>query len=259
MVLREPLTIFIAVHKALFLRELAMKLTTHRLSFFWAFFEPFFQVFILVIIKFVVFGRGSDNFDFAVFLVSAFIGFNMFKHILSDSMGAFQANKPLFVYRQVKPIDTILARVSIEVFFTTVVMFIFIAIGFYFHFDMNIENIPLLIFAYIWLLVFSISLGILFAVVTFFSPSLKKIIGFIMMPLMFVSAIFYTVESLPSDVRVYFLYNPLIHFMEMIHGNYFYVLDTNYVDYNYMLLWTIIPLFMGLWLYTKLERKIITK
>jgi len=55
------------------------------------------------------------------------------------------------------------------------------------------------------------------------------------------------------------LYNPLVHFMEMIHGNYIYELDDRFVDYKYMLLWTIIPLFMGMSLYMKLEKRIISQ
>lgn len=78
-----------------------------------------------------------------------------------------------------------------------------------------------------------------------------------MFPLLFASAVFYTVDSLPTYLREIILYNPLVHFMEMLHGNYFHVLDTRYVDYMYMTYWTVIPLFLGLYLYTKSEKNII--
>ena len=43
--------------------------------------------------------------------------------------------------------------------------------------------------------------------------------------------------------------------MEWIHGSYIVTLDTRYVDISYMIEWTVIPLFLGLWLYTKSEGK----
>ncbi len=75
---------------------------------------------------------------------------------------------------------------------------------------------------------------------------------------MFGSAIFYTIEMLPSQIQTLLLYNPLVHFMEMIHGHYFHVLDDRFVDYSYMTLWTLIVLYSGLWFYRKLEERIIS-
>jgi len=76
--------------------------------------------------------------------------------------------------------------------------------------------------------------------------------------LMFGSAIFYTLEMLPTPLQEVLLYNPLIHFMEMIHGFYFFALDDRFVSYSYMLLWSFSLLYAGLWLYIKLEKKIIS-
>jgi len=102
-----------------------------------------------------------------------------------------------------------------------------------------------------------VGFGILFAVIGFFYENFKKIISLIFMPLFFISALFYTIDSLPFVIKQLLLYNPVVHFMEMIHGNYFYALNTKYVDYNYMLIWTLVPLYLGLYLYIKSYRKII--
>ena len=77
------------------------------------------------------------------------------------------------------------------------------------------------------------------------------------LPLFFLSGLFYTLDSLPQIARDILVYNPVINFMEMIHGNYFYSLNTDYVNYTYMLFWTLIPMFIGLWLYKNSEKKII--
>jgi capsular polysaccharide transport system permease protein len=212
----------------------------------------------MVIIKIMIFGRASDNFDFAAFLALNFTAYNMFRNITKKSMGSFKANKALFVYKQVKPIDTIIARVMVEIFVTGIILLAFVAIGAYFGYDLNVQNLPMVAFGFLWLMIFSFSFGLFIAVSNTFYPSVGKSINISMIFLMFGSAVFYTVEMLPPEIQTFLLYNPLTHFMEMIHGYYFYVLDDRFVNYNYMLLWTLSLLFMGLWFYRKLEERIIS-
>ena len=257
MTARKPLQIFLAVEYALFLRELNVMFSIGRMGLFWTFFQPFFQIAILITIKTIIFGRGS-YFDFIAFLALNFIAFNMFKSIISRSMGAFTASKGLFIYKQVKPIDTIIARVMAEIFITGIVILLFVMIGFYFDFDMNVKNLGMVFLGYLWLVIFAFSFGLFVSVVNTLFDSFTKVINLLLVGLMFLSAVFYTIESVPSELQTLLLYNPLVHFMEMIHGHYFYVLDDRFVDYSYMALWTVSLLFMGLWLYIRLEKRIIS-
>lgn len=257
MIARKPLQIFLAVQKALFLRELSMRFSVSKTGLFWTFFEPFMQVFVMVLVKMLIFS-GSGNFDFAVFLSINFIAYNMFKDIVTKSMGAFQANQGLFVYKQVKPINTIIARVLLDIFMTSIIICIFVFIGWYFEFEFVIDNLMMVGFGFLWLIIFSFSFGLFLAVGNIFYPSIGRIISISMIFLMFGSAIFYTIDMVPVEIREILLYNPLVHFMTMIHGHYFYVLDDTYVDYEYMFFWTIGLLYPALWFYRRLEEKIIS-
>ena len=255
---RNAFQIFLAVQKALFLRELTMRFSVSKTGVFWTFFEPFVQVLVMVLIKVLFFGNAISNFDFVAFLALNFTAFNLFKNIVTKSMGAFKANKALFVYKQVKPLDTIVARVLVELFITSVIVICFVAIGFYFDYDLNVQSLPMVFLGFLWLIFFSLSLVILLAVSNAFYSSVGKTVTMFMTFLMFGSAIFYTMEMLPLEIQSLLLWNPLVHFMEMIHGHYFYVLDDGLVNYYYMALWTLIPLYVGLWFYQKLEERIIS-
>jgi capsular polysaccharide transport system permease protein len=235
-----------------------MRFSVSRIGLFWTFFEPFFQVLIFVIIKIFFFGQLSNNFDFAVFLALNFTAFNMFRNIVNKSMGAFTANRGLFVYKQVKPIDTVIARSMVEVFITGIIILIFIMIGFYFQFDMHVKNLGMVSLGFVWLIIFSFSLALCLAVANTFVNSVSKVVGFLMYALMFGSALFFTVDMLSPELQTIILYNPLTHFMEMIHGSYFYTLDLIHVNTVYMMLWTVSLLFLGLWFYMKLEKKIVS-
>jgi capsular polysaccharide transport system permease protein len=255
---RSSFKIFLAVQNALFLRELSMRFSSGRMGMFWTFFEPFFQILIFVLIKVLIFGKTGGDFDFSVFLALNFIAFNMFKNIVSKSMGSFRANKALFIYKQVKPIDTIVARTLIELFITGCIILIFFSIGYYFNFDMEVKNFAMVAFGFFALFVFSFSYALFLAILNVFFDSTAKIIGFSMTALMFGSAIVYTLESLPLEFQDILLYNPLTHFMEIIHGFFFYALDDHFVSYSYISLWTLSLLYLALWFYIKLEKRIIS-
>jgi len=256
---RKPLSVFFAVQGALFYRELGVRFSEGRAGLFWTFFEPFMQIIIFVLIKTIIFGRNNISLDFTAFLALNFVAFNMFKNIVKKSSAAFKANKSLFIYKQVKPIDTVIARVAVEVYISSILFLIFFIIGFYLNNDIHIQNLNMVAFGFISLILFSFAFALLVATLNIFFPSVGKIVNFFMMGLMFGSAVIYTIDMTPQAFTSYILYNPLTHFMEIIHGFYFYSLDDRYVDYNYILIWTLSLLYVGLWLYYMLEKRIISK
>ncbi len=262
LVLRKSSKIFLSVIKALFLRELNTRISIGKSGLFWTFFEPFFQIFIFISIRVAIVSNGSNSvttFDYAIFMASGFIAFNMFKNILSGATGAFAANKALFNYKQVKPIDTIFGRLLLEVFLSSIIVLLFLFIGFLFGYNVEPQNIVMVFFAYVWILVFSFSIGLIVAIGNIFFVSIGKFVGMFSFALLIFSAVFFPINNIPPAVQEILLYNPLVHFMEMIHGYYIYELDDRFVDYQYMLYWTITPLFIGTWLYIKLEKRIISQ
>lgn len=258
MIKRAPYTIFRSVVGALFLREVQTRFGTKKLGYFWAIFDAMLMVLVFAGLKSAIADGAMPGVDFPVFLASSFLAFFLWKNIVSKSMDAFSANSALFNYKQVKPFDAIVSRVAIEILVSVMATLVFIAIGIYFDYEIAVQDFNMVMLAVVWLVVFGFGVGLLGAVLGSFYENFKKIMNVIMTPLLFVSAIMYTVGSLPPELREIVLYNPLAHFMEMIHGNYFVALDTYYVDYEYMFYWTILPLFAGLFLYLKSHRKIVS-
>ncbi len=251
--------VFFSVQKALFLREMNTQFSTSRLGIFWTFFQPFMQVVSFILVKMFIFGRGDEHYDYAVFLALNFTAFNMFNGILNKSIGAFETNKALFSYKQVKPIDTIIARSLVEIFMTGIIYSIFFFLGYYFDFGMEGKNIFMVGVGLIWLIVFSFSFGLVVAIGNTFYKSVGKTVKIFTFGLMIMSAVFYPVESLPPEAQALIVYNPLANFMEIIHGFYFNALDDRFVDYTYIGIWTITLLYVGTWLYQRLEKKIISE
>lgn len=254
---RSSLVIFYSVVLALFLREVQVRFGTKRMGYFWAIFDAMAMVFTFASLKYFIAENSMPEVDFSVFLASGFLAFFLWKNIVKKSISAFESNRALFNYKQVKPIDAVFARFALECLVSTMATSLFLIIGLYFDFAVDVQNFNMVILAVVWLSFFGLSVGIFNAVVSSFYPFYSKLVDIVMLPLLFVSAIMYTVDSLPLEVREIILYNPLVHFMEMIHGNYFIVLNTSYVDYEYMMYWTIVPMFLGLFFYKRSEEKII--
>ena len=254
---RTSYQIFSSVVSALFLREIQTRFGSKKGGYFWALFDAMLMVLVFAGLKSMVADKSMPGVDFPVFLASGFLAFFMFKNIVSGFMGAFSANAALFNYRQVRPFDTLVSRFLIELLVSTMATLAFIAIGLYFEFDIAVQDFAMVMLAVAWLALFAFGFGLFSAVLATFFENYSKIVNVVMTPLLFISALMYTVESLPPALREIVLYNPLVHFIEMIHGNFFVTLTTDYVDYTYMFFWTFIPLFAGLYLYRGSEEGII--
>ena len=254
---RTSFEIFKSVVLALFLREVQTRFGTKKLGYFWAVFDAMFMVLVFAGLKSAISSKSMPGIDFPVFLATSFLAFFLWKNIVSSTMNAFSANKALFAYKQVKPFDTLVTRLFLEMLVSAVATLIFIAIGLYLGLDLSVKNFNMVIFAVLWLCLFGFAVGLMSAVFTYFYEFYAKVVSIIMTPLLWISALMYTVDSLPPLIRKYILYNPLANFMEMIHGFYFHNLTTQYVDYEYMLYWTLIPLWIGLFMYKRSEKRIL--
>jgi len=254
---RSSFAIFKSSIFALFLRDMYDSVGIKKIGYFWLFFDILFVVLIFVALRGYIRGIDIPGLDFIVFLTINLMAFYFFKSTVKLITNSLSTSKNLFDYKQVKPIDVIFAKFLFNFFIRILATFVLIFVGYYFEFDMQVNDFNLVLLSVVWLGIFSLGIGILSAVLATFFDFYKKMYGYMMLPLLFTSAVFYTVGSLPPKLREIILYNPIVHFMEMLHGSYFYVLDTYYVDYMYMTYWTIIPFFIGLFLYTKSEKNII--
>lgn len=255
---RSSFSIFRSSVFALFLREMYDSVGIKKIGYFWLFFDILFAVIVFTGLRGYLRGLHIPGLDTIVFIATSVMAFYFFKTTVKMLMNSFSDNQSLFDYRQVRPIDVLFSKFLFNFYTRVLATFIMLFIGVYFEFDLSIKDFNMVMLSIVWLALFSLSLGLLFAVLASFFEVVRKLVGYMMLPLLFTSAVFYTVESLPPYLRGLIVYNPVVHFMEMLHGSYFHVLDTRYVDYVYMTYWTVIPLFLGLFFYTRSEKGIIS-
>ncbi|GEM_PF-108103 len=242
---------------ALYLRQLQRQLKGEYAGFVWLLVEPLIMIILFTLMHTVIRGSSSSSYDIIVFMGSGMVPFFLFRTILTSSLRVFKQNRPLYHYPQIKPFDAFIANAFFESSLYAVVTLILLLLAFLIGVDIIPQNFDGVMVGILWLILFGMSWGLLLGVLGHFYEVIIKFVSFLSLPLLILSAVFFPLDTLPPVARKWLLYNPLVHFMEWIHGSYLATLDTRYVDFSYMFEWTVIPLFLGLWLYNKSERKFI--
>lgn len=258
---RSPIGIIRAVLFALVLREVRGRFGINRLGAFWFVFEPLAHIIVLLAMFSLIRGVGRIGAgpDILVFLVTGIIPFLMFKNITLKGMEAINANKALFAYRQIKPIDTILARTITETaLMICVYVVIMAALGFWGGRDVSISR-PIMFMAMVLLgISLSFGLALIFCVIGEAMPELKNFIKIAYMPLYFLSGVVMPLWAVPPTMREYLWWNPYVHIIDGIREATFeYYPHVKGVDFLYAADVALIVMFLGIMLYRARRQQLI--
>lgn len=217
---RTPLQVSLAVWSALFLREAGARLFAGRAAWVWLLLEPVAHALFLMLLFATLRDRSVEGVaEYVPFLLVGIMGFQIFRHTASRCMLAVDAAKSLFVYRQVKPIDAVLVRGFLE---GVLQVFIFVALIFAMVMWGYDEVIPhdmvVFVLAYVLLWLIGWGLGLVLSTGTLLAPEFPKLAGLIMMPLYFLSGVFYRPQRAPPDIREWLLLNPIVHGIESMRA-----------------------------------------
>lgn len=255
---RGGVRVMLVAIRALFLRELQTRFGQYRLGYLWILIEPLFSIGIMLVLFGAIMQRTLPNISFEVFLLNGIVPFFMFRSGVNQALGAAQANKGLFSYRPVKPIDALIARNLLELFLGFITYIFFSAVLLWFGYSMSFDQIPTLLFYWALLFILMFSLSLIFMVLGDFSKEMNKFVSVLFLILYFISGILYPIQIIPAQYREYLLYNPLIHIFEPMRHAVApaYPLVTG-VSLSYILTWILLSMFMGLLLYKRFERRMI--
>ncbi|KEQ12194.1 ABC transporter permease [Endozoicomonas numazuensis] len=256
---RSPLKIQIAVLHALLIRELKTRFGAYRLGIAWAFIEPLLQIAVFMGL-FYFGGRSSvGGLEIPLFLATGIAPFLYFKKVIMQSMSAVNANKNLLIYRQVRVFDTFLTRFALEFVTSFIVLVVIILITWWVGYKVSLVNSLIFIYAYILLSIIAFGLGLIFGVINTLYPEPGKFIPALLRPLMFISGTFFSINELPANAQELLLWNPLIHVFEFMRSSFSYDYDTSLLSLEYLELWALASLTLGLLMLRANWRKMLTQ
>lgn len=210
-----------AVLFALVQRELKASFGGRWLGAFWILLEPIGHLTYLMLLFGVVRERVVPGVPFVMFLLTGLIPFFIFRSVSLRVMGSVDGSRGLFGYRQVKPIDPIIARAAVDTLMYSAVYVFFLGIFGWYGLPWFPDE-PLGVFAVsVVLVAMAFGLGLLFVVLTDDVPQVRIFIRIAYLPLYLVSGVIFPVKALPTEWQSWLLWNPVLHLMELSRHYFF--------------------------------------
>ena len=247
-----------SVWTALFLREALGRVTAARFAWFWMLIEPLVHVTLLVLVRELL-GRVRliTNAEFIPWLLVGITTFLLFREGMTRSIGAIDANKGLFSYRQIKPVDPVLVRSVLEGLLKSLVFIILLGGASLLGYDI-LPFDPLgaiFIWLSVWLL--GASVGFVVSVVGALVEEIGRVIKMLMFPLYFLSGVMFPLQVFPHSIQQYLLYNPVAHGLESIRLRFFEGYHTiDGISFLYLYYWIFAAAALGLALHVKFASRL---
>jgi capsular polysaccharide transport system permease protein len=244
---------------ALVYRELRTRVSDVKGGFLGVLIQPLGLIAIWVIFLTVIDVNRGGSLNVVLFLGSGIIIFTIFSQIVNRSVNAMEANEALLFYKPVKPIDTVIARTISETGLFTCCLLV-ICIGTWIVLDqVYMSNLGLFFFTIIMAAFIGFSTGLIFMVVAHLMPAFKQTAVWIPRILWFLSGVPFRYWIFPPWTRIFFIWNPLTHIIELnrksMSDDYF----TPDANLEYAMICTIALLSVSLWFYYSNERKLLTQ
>jgi capsular polysaccharide transport system permease protein len=257
---RTPWQIQRAVVFAMILREVKTRLGGHWAGFLWVLGIPMVKLAIFVAMNVFIRNRGArDGFDFSVFLFVAIFPFDLFRDLWNRLTVAISSNISLFGYRQVKPMDALIARAVLEIAISVILLTLTALMLARLGFKPLLPADPL---AYIVVYGVAILLGIGFGLTTAmfanFIPRFTVFTSLMTMPLTLLSGVIFQLNRVPEEILYYFRFNPLLHIVELSRKTWLgtYV-PISGMTLTYPLTWALCMIALGTMLYTVRRRQLL--
>lgn len=254
---RPPLAVTLSVWRALLLREAVARLFATRIAWAWTLLEPVAHVAYLLVLYGAVQVHAIGNLDTAVWLATGIQGYFLFRKTADHVATAPAENSALFAYRQVKPVDALVARTLLEGAWWLVVSALLWALlalaghGFLPHRPLGMIGAA----AALWLL--GLGLAMIAAAATALMRETRVVLAIVLRPLPLFSGMMVPLGVLPADWRGRLMGNPVAHGLELLRAG----LDAGYApapetDPGYLAAWTLALLLLGLALQLRLAHKV---
>lgn len=204
-------------------------------------------------------GNGPiEGVAYPLFFASGMLIYRVFGGLGQSSLGQIESNLTLLNYQRIKPLDPILSRSIMEILLSCLSIFVVLGGFAYFGFTFKIGSILNFVEVYFLLACFSLGFGLVVATCSPFFQDLKKIIPVILLPMFFLSGVFFSLNSMPEAVIPFLIWNPVLHAIELGREAVFETYISLYGDRGYLYLSALVSLTIGLSLFRRFQAIMVT-
>lgn len=211
---RNTLKIWGDVIFAIFLREIKSQ-SKDKFGVAWKVVSPVVFIFMLSYIRGRMDGGSTHGIPTFFFMVFGMILVQFFLSILGSITGAIKKNKPLYAFRQVQPMSSIVAVAAFEFLVMLVVILVIAIITYFLKMPAQIADPLEIMLIFIRVGLIAMSLGVLFSLAACYVPEIDKLRSLATRHLFFISGIFFSLQDIPQEFWPYLTWNPLLHAVEL--------------------------------------------
>lgn len=255
---RSALQVTLSVWNALFLREALARLFKSRGAWFWVMFEPLFHIGYLLVIYSVIRIRVIGGIDVVTWLTIGFLCYFTFQRTYDQVTRAIRDNKGLLSYRQVKPIDTIIARAGLEAFLMVGLVTAMALVAMLWGRPLWPGDPIVMIVAFFGLWLTGLGCGLVAAVIVELVQEGQVFLSILMRPLYFISGVIFPLTALQPPYREWLMYNPVANGVEVARAAFapfYHAVPEASLAYLYG--FGLVSLFLGLALHRRFARKLL--
>lgn len=236
-----------SVWRALFIREAMHRLYHRRAAWAWLLFEPVAHIGFLMFMFTMIRVRVIGGIDTALWVMVGLLGYFMFRRTMSIGMGAVAMAKPLFAYRQVNPVDTVIMRAVTEGLLMLVISIVLLFAAALIGVPVWPDDPMMVLRALFALWLFGFGVGMVLSVPRELVRETEDLVNLVMTPVYFLSGVLIPVASVPLPYREWLMLNPVAHGLDAIRlgfANQYQSFDGLSLAYIYMV--ALVCIFMGL-------------
>ncbi len=241
---------------ALALRETRTRFGAHQLGYLWALLEPIFWILTFWGFFLIVDRAAPMGMAVIPFLVTGIVTYELAVKTADRVALSIDGNKALLFYPQVHTLDLVFARGWLE-FATSLTIFTVLMGGYALAAQVFIvDDILKVLFGLALAGLLGTTLGTVLCSLNVYSNATQRIKGPVMRPLFWISGLFFSANAIPSHIREYLLWNPILHCIELVRDGWFPGYHASYASPGYVAVWIIVLAFIGLTLERRVRPKV---
>ena len=249
--LRQGLKRQFAITFALIVREMTTRYGNKFGGYMWAVLDPVLYIAIMTMVFSAIAHVPPLGRSFTLFFATGYAAFYMYRSTSDQVSSAVEANRALLNYPVVRPYDTIISRVFLQIA-TLFVVNAFLFGGLYFL--VSFERIDLGPIFLASVIAITLGAGVGAANIVWFhlSSTYQQVWGIINRPAFIVSGVFFLPDTIPHPFREWLMWNPLVHIIGLFRTGFYPTYRASFVDMNYIVGLAVFSIVFGLflvWLY----------
>ncbi len=230
---------------ALLMREIITRYGRNNIGFLWLFVEPLLMTLMILLLWGAARANQYSDLNIIAFTLTGYPLAMMWRNVSNRAIGAISANASLLYHRNVRVLDTLFARMLLEIAGATIAQIAIVGVLILIGWIPTPADVFYMLMAWLLMAIFAIGLGLVICSIAFKVEAFGKIWGtfsFVMLPL---SGTFFFVSSLPQQAQQYVLWVPMVHGTEMFRQGYFGASVVTYESISYIVLCNLVLLLLG--------------